>query len=374
MGSNISINNLKPSNKVLDLLFQDESGPKITSESAQKKSDTLSAVLEQYLPNSHYAPGQNTSDGTQGLDQIEEYISDYDIDNATGMEGLDDHQFALPPPVKTSLEVPEGYKEVIQYWSTAELMTFQFELALKTRWQSIGTKVLLDAISIVKGVGGIIGGLWDISGLGGIVDNIQRTGTTASSGELAFAPNGWIIPVLGYTGAMPKADTDGGFDINRRTRAADNGTGGKHAGVDLFGERGTPIVAVTDGLVTGCSRDGYNKNGSKAYGGLFVQYGDTTSTYSIYCCHFDSVAPGIDVGSQLTAGQIIGYMGNSGNASGGPVHLHFGVKVKGEWANPEEILRNAVTKDGATAATANASTATNSSANTSSNASRNLLE
>lgn len=332
MANGISVNTVKPNNSIIDSFFADgKYRTNLQTETSKQQFEKVNSILSQTIfasPNEDatLAPWQET------IEKIQEgTISS--VPNAAG-------EFPLEKPAPSTLKVPEGYKEAYQYWSTSELMTFQFELALQTRWQSIGTKALLNAVSIVKDVGSIIGGLWDWSGMGGVASALS--GKTANSGSSAFAPTGWIIPIKGYTGAIPKRDTPGGYDVVNTSRAAGNGTNGKHAGVDLFMSEGTPVLAVTSGMVTSVVSNG------NSYGGNYVMHNDTTDTYGFYYTHLQSVAQGVAKGKMVTAGQVIGYVGTTGNAAGTPAHLHFGIKDLSQkdnsmngYIDPEEVLRNA---------------------------------
>ena len=113
----------------------------------------------------------------------------------------------------------------------------------------------------------------------------------------------------------------------------DGRSGGRlHIGVDIVGPKGLAIYAVTDGIIT------------KMYGaesklsGNAIRLTAANATYFFYA-HLDSFASGITVGSNVKAGQIIGYMGASGNA-GGNSHLHFEVHPGGgEAVNPYPIVK-----------------------------------
>ncbi len=107
--------------------------------------------------------------------------------------------------------------------------------------------------------------------------------------------------------------------------------GRKHIGVDIIGPTGLALYAVTDGTIT------------KMYGaetklsGNALRLTAADATYFFYA-HLDSFAPGIAVGSAVRAGQIIGYMGATGNA--GNSHLHFEVHPGGgEAVNPYPIIK-----------------------------------
>ncbi len=113
----------------------------------------------------------------------------------------------------------------------------------------------------------------------------------------------------------------------------DGRSGGRlHIGVDIVGPKGLAIYAVTDGIIT------------KMYGaesklsGNAIRLTAADATYFFYA-HLDSFASGITVGSNVKAGQIIGYMGASGNA-GGNSHLHFEFPPGGgEAVNPYPIVK-----------------------------------
>jgi peptidoglycan hydrolase-like protein with peptidoglycan-binding domain len=97
--------------------------------------------------------------------------------------------------------------------------------------------------------------------------------------------------------------------------------GRTHAGLDLMGSRGEPIYAIDSGTVT---RSGYQSNGS-----LIL---DITGSRGMYFYgHFDKILLGY--GDKVQAGQLIGYMGDTG--SPGAVHLHLEVRPNG-WSGGYE--------------------------------------
>lgn len=89
----------------------------------------------------------------------------------------------------------------------------------------------------------------------------------------------------------------------------------KHQGVDIFAPRGTPVIATTRGIVS--------RLGDNSLGGTVVWVlgpgGDRH-----YYAHLDSVAD-VRTGQRIAAGDVLGTVGNSGNARGAPPHLHYGV-------------------------------------------------
>lgn len=110
------------------------------------------------------------------------------------------------------------------------------------------------------------------------------------------------------------------------------GGGRKHLGVDVIAAEGKLLYAVADGKIEKVYTD---YPGSLAGNGVRLRMAD--GTYFFYA-HMQSVAEGIEAGVPVKAGQIIGYLGNTGNS--GTPHLHFEVHPKGGGAvNPYPLLK-----------------------------------
>jgi murein DD-endopeptidase MepM/ murein hydrolase activator NlpD len=138
----------------------------------------------------------------------------------------------------------------------------------------------------------------------------------AGSAGGPFVPGG-VCPVVG---AVAGRDFSNDWGYPR--------SGGRtHQGNDMFADRGTPIVAIHDGVVTRVNRR------DSGLGGLAVTYriGDGTEWYN---AHLETVAADIEVGVSIERGQEIGTVGTSGNARGTPPHNHIGRKYAGSWVNP----------------------------------------
>ena len=109
-----------------------------------------------------------------------------------------------------------------------------------------------------------------------------------------------------------------GFDLHalRDNFAEKRGTR-VHEAIDLLAPRGTPVLAVDDGVV--------KKLFTSAAGGLTVYEFDPTQSYAYYYAHLDRYADGLAEGKLLKKGDRIGYVGTTGNAPAGTPHLHFTV-------------------------------------------------
>jgi murein DD-endopeptidase MepM/ murein hydrolase activator NlpD len=144
-----------------------------------------------------------------------------------------------------------------------------------------------------------------------------RLSTPGASGGSGVA--GIVCPVVG---AVAGRDYSNDWGYPR--------SGGRyHQGNDMFANRGTPVVAVADAVVTS-----WNPSSAPTrLGGVTVTYriGDGSEWYN---AHLDTVAPGISPGVSVARGQQIGTVGNTGNARTTPPHLHIGRRQNGSWVNP----------------------------------------
>ncbi len=102
----------------------------------------------------------------------------------------------------------------------------------------------------------------------------------------------------------------------------------QHHGVDIFADRGTPVVAVVDGRAS---------TGNSGLGGKHVWLSGGLFGSRYYYAHLDSIA--VDSGDSVDAGDIIGRVGNTGNARTTPPHLHFGIYTTGSGpVDPEPFI------------------------------------
>ncbi len=143
----------------------------------------------------------------------------------------------------------------------------------------------------------------------GIPADMPRPGTTGPSPLVQIAPKvtkrltaaGYVFPVYGPSGF---SDTFG----------AARATTGWHHGEDIFAALGAPILAVADGTVFSV---GWNRVGGNRLW-LRDRYGN-----EFYYAHLAAFSPLAVDGGRVQAGDVIGFMGNTGDAETTPYHLHF---------------------------------------------------
>ena len=91
----------------------------------------------------------------------------------------------------------------------------------------------------------------------------------------------------------------------------------EHEGQDILAPSGTPIVSPTDAVVT--------RTGKGSSAGVYV-YTANPGGENFRYMHLDRIADGVKAGKVLKPGDLIGFVGNTGNAAGGPHHLHFEIR------------------------------------------------
>lgn len=121
---------------------------------------------------------------------------------------------------------------------------------------------------------------------------------------------GLSIPVQGTTAAQ-LADTF--------TDARDQGR--SHDAIDIMAPAGTPVLAVADGHI--------EKLFDSERGGLTIYQFEPSEKYAYYYAHLQRYADGLAEKRSIRRGQIIGYVGSTGNASPAAPHLHFAIFLLG---------------------------------------------
>jgi murein DD-endopeptidase MepM/ murein hydrolase activator NlpD len=127
----------------------------------------------------------------------------------------------------------------------------------------------------------------------------------------ALRGDGLLLPVRGVQPAQlhdPFAEARGGG-----TRP--------HEALDIMAPRGTPVLAAVDGTV--------EKLFESVPGGHTIYEFDQARTHAYYYAHLDRYADGLAEGQALRRGDVIGYVGSTGNAAEDAPHLHFAIFVLG---------------------------------------------
>ena len=113
------------------------------------------------------------------------------------------------------------------------------------------------------------------------------------------------------------------------TWGASRSQGRSHEGIDIFAKRGTPIQATTQGIV---SKVGENTLGGRV---VFIIGPGGAGHYYAHLEDYADISPN----DWVNAGDIIGYVGDSGNAKGTPPHVHYGIYINGSAVNPYTLLQ-----------------------------------
>jgi murein DD-endopeptidase MepM/ murein hydrolase activator NlpD len=138
-----------------------------------------------------------------------------------------------------------------------------------------------------------------------------RPPTAAASASPAAAlpamqPGKLMVPVEG----MALTSIKDNFDQPR-------GAERHHEALDIMAPKGTKVIAAADGKVV--------KLFTSKPGGLTVYQFDPTEKYAYYYAHLDHYAEGLKEGADIKRGDLIGYVGATGNADPNAPHLHFAV-------------------------------------------------
>lgn len=94
--------------------------------------------------------------------------------------------------------------------------------------------------------------------------------------------------------------------------------GRKHKGIDIFAPQGTEVRATADGTIVGRYLVGK--------GGIALYQIDASGKFVYYYAHLNGFAPDLKNGMRVTQGQVIGYVGTTGNAEKTSPHLHFQIQ------------------------------------------------
>ena len=140
----------------------------------------------------------------------------------------------------------------------------------------------------------------------------ERLALLAQSGNCPPSDATWITPVSGYTLTSP-------FGMRKHPIYGDMRM---HQGIDMACPQGTPIYATRAGRVTTAS---YQAGGAGYY--VSINHLDGFASIYMHMTHFV-----VSAGQNVSAGQLIGYVGSTGGSTG--PHLHFGISYAGTYVNP----------------------------------------
>ena len=158
--------------------------------------------------------------------------------------------------------------------------------------------------------------------------SLAASSTGLSGANRADPSAGLLVPVDGISRSQLR-------DTYNQSRSE----GRTHHAIDIHAPRGTPVVAVADGTVL--------KLHQGARGGIAVYLLDEDGQTRYYYAHLDGYAEGLREGQRVERGEVIGFVGDTGNAQPGDYHLHFSVAIlengarwwQGRNLNPYDLLR-----------------------------------
>lgn len=140
--------------------------------------------------------------------------------------------------------------------------------------------------------------------------------------DLSMIPSIWPIKVA--MGTRPWVSSRFG-----RRRSPFTGTWEMHEALDITAPLDTPLIATADGIIEEVSKDRFLGN--------YIQIRHN-ERFSTRYGHLNKFAEGIEVGTEVERGQVIGYMGRTGRSTG--CHVHYEVMVHGERVNPANYILN----------------------------------
>jgi uncharacterized membrane protein len=137
---------------------------------------------------------------------------------------------------------------------------------------------------------------------------VEPSGTeTVTPGDLALLSSEIAMPLDGVNAATLHSN----FDERR------GGGVRAHEALDIMAARRTPVRSAAAGRVL--------RLFTSAAGGLMVYAADSSERFILMYAHLDGYAAGLRDGAPLARGQVIGYVGSTGNASANAPHLHFAI-------------------------------------------------
>ena len=210
---------------------------------------------------------------------------------------------------------------------------------------------------VASGLLGFVLGAFVVASLGTISTVGGRVAVLKPGGSVDEAANAVVevpAPTSGRNGTIPPSAPEAKELTARRLTIPVQGVqpdklvnsyhdkrggGRQHEAIDILAPRNTPILAVEDGTIARLFL-------SKAGGTTIYQF-DPSGQYCYYYAHLERYADGLKEREQVHRGQVLGYVGTSGDAPKNTPHLHFAVfrltPEKHWWEgtpiNPYDVLR-----------------------------------
>jgi len=194
------------------------------------------------------------------------------------------------------------------------------------------------AVGVLLGSGAVLGDLWRRGGDLTIAADPREVGLPPGAPPL----HALDVPALAELRARRLAfPVDGVAPESLIDSFADPRAAGArlHRAVDILAARRTPVRAVEAGTIARLDRS--------LAGGISVYQFDGDERYCYYYAHLDGYAPGLAEGTHVERGQLLGYVGTTGNAPRNTPHLHFAIyrlSDAKQWSarsalNPYTVLR-----------------------------------
>lgn len=149
----------------------------------------------------------------------------------------------------------------------------------------------------------------------------EATSTVAESDIDYLQTRSLLVPVAGITISQLRDSFSDGRSEGRM-----------HQALDIMAPLATPVLATDDGKVM--------KLYQSDKGGIMIYQSDPSGNYVYYYGHLSRYADGMFDGKQVRRGEVIAYVGDTGNAGAGNYHLHFGIskmRAPGKWSGGEPI-------------------------------------
>jgi peptidoglycan LD-endopeptidase LytH len=149
----------------------------------------------------------------------------------------------------------------------------------------------------------------------------QNANTVTAQDLDYLAARNLLIPVMGVKGAQLR-------DSFAQTRSG----GRRHEAIDIMAPQGTPVLATAAGAVI--------KLFQSEKGGTTLYQLDPSGRYDYYYAHLMRYADGVVEGKELKRGDVIAYVGDTGDAGAGNFHLHFAISKllsPRKWSGGEPI-------------------------------------